>query len=156
MKKIILLLMIAVISTASYSQKIDTEKTSGGYKFTQNGNKLSFSQLVDAMKNDQEAYALAKSAKSNYIASQVVGGVGGFVVGWNLGTAIGGGKPNWTIAGMGAALIIVSIPITSNSIKKMKKAVDHYNSNITSTAYHFRPTYRIVSNGNGIGLSMSF
>ncbi len=108
------------------------------------------------MKNDQEAYALAKSAKSNYIASQVVGGIGGFVVGWNLGTAIGGGKPNWTIAGMGAALIIVSIPITSNSIKKMKKAVDHYNSSLTSTVYHFRPTYSIVSNGNGIGLSMSF
>lgn len=156
MRKIILTLIIVVVSTASYSQKINMEKTFGGYKFTQNGKNLGLSELVNTMKNDEQSYSLAKSAKSNYVLSQIIGGAGGFMVGWPLGTAIAGGEPNWTIAGIGAGLIIVSIPITSSANKKMKKAVNRYNSSITSTSYTFRPSYCIVSNGKGIGLSITF
>jgi len=156
MKKAILTFIIVVLTTAGFSQKINIEKTFGGYKFTQNGKNIKFSQLDNIMKSDAQAYALAKSAKSSYMLAQIIGGVGGFMVGWPLGTAIGGGKPNWTLAGIGAGLIVVSIPISSSANKKMKKAVNKYNASLTETSYHFKPSFYIVSNTNGIGLSINF
>jgi len=156
MKKLILTFIIIAISTASYSQKINIEKTFGGYKFTQNGKNLRLSELVNTMKSDEQSYSLAKSAKSNYVLSQIIGGAGGFMVGWPLGTAISGGKPNWTIAGIGAGLIVISIPITSSANKKMKKAVNRYNSSINSTSYNFQPNFSIVSNRFGVGLAIIF
>ena len=156
MNKLILTFIVVVISTASYSQKINMETSFGGYKFTQNGETLKLSEVVNIMKSDNNAYELAKSAKSNYVLSQIMGGVGGFMVGWPLGTAIAGGKPNWILAGVGAGIIVVSIPITSSANKKMRKAINLYNSGISSTSYNFRPSFSFISNVNGIGLSISF
>ena len=36
-------------------------------------------------------------------------------VGHSIGTAIGGGDPEWALAGVGAGLIAVAIPISSSA-----------------------------------------
>lgn len=54
-----------------------------------------------------------RKAKSNYDPAMVLGVIGGALVGWPLGTAIGGGDPNWTLAAIGDACIIGSIPLGS-------------------------------------------
>lgn len=79
------------------------------------------------------------------------------MVGSFIGTAIGGGDANWTLAGIGAGLVILGIPISSSANKKTKQAVELYNSSLNSTSfYETKPTLKIIANGNGIGLSMNF
>ena len=53
------------------------------------------------------------------------------MIGWPIGTAIGGGKPNWVLAGIGAGLIVIDIPLVKSAEKKLKKAVDTYNSGLS-------------------------
>lgn len=64
-----------------------------GVKFTQNGRLLKPREVLNIMQGDDEAYAAFKKAKSNYDGATVLGVVGGFMVGWPIGTAIGGGDP---------------------------------------------------------------
>jgi len=158
MKKAFLTFTIIIASiTISNAQKISIEKTFGGLKFTQNGKNLTMNELVSTMKSNPNSYKLIKSAKSNYILDQVISGIGGGLIGYPIGTAIGGGKPNWTLAGIGAGLVVISIPISSNVKKKAKKAVEIYNSSLKSTtSINFNPSFKIGANGNGIGLSMNF
>ncbi len=67
-------------------------------------------QLVKTMEPNEQAYKEIKAAQSTYTLAIIVGGVGGFMVGWPLGTALSGGEPNWIFAGIGAGLIVISIP----------------------------------------------
>ena len=158
MRKALLTLTIIIASiTISNAQKISTEKTFGGLKFTQNGKNLTMNELVSTMKSSPNSYKLIKSAKSNNLLAQVIGGVGGGLIGFPIGTAIGGGKPNWTLAGIGAGLVGISIPISSNVKKKAKKAVEIYNSSLNSTtSTNFIPNFKVIANSNGVGLSMNF
>ena len=156
MKKSILILMLALTSM-SFSQKIEKHKTLFKYEFIQNGYSLCFGEVVNALNNNAEAYQLAKSAKSNYVLSQIISGAGGFLIGWPLGTALAGGKPNWTLAGIGAGLVVVSIPIEISSDKKINKALEIYNAEFSETSMrNFKPSYRFIANNNGIGIAMNF
>ncbi len=158
MKKALLTLTIIIVSiTISNAQKISIEKTFGGLKFTQSGKDLTMNELVSTMKSNQNSYKLIKSANSNNLLAQVIGGIGGGLIGYPIGTAIGGGKPNWTLAGIGAGLVGISIPISSNVTRKAKKAVEIYNSSLNpTTSTNFNPNFKILTNSNGIGLSMNF
>lgn len=158
MKKMILTLTFAFAAmTLCVSQQIEMEKVFGGYKFTQNGKKLTMGNLVKTMESNQQAFELIKKAQSNNTLASIIGFAGGGLIGWPIGTAVGGGDANWTLAGIGAGLIVVGIPIASSANKKAKQAVELYNSSLYSTAYYeFKPEFEIMANGNGIGLSMSF
>jgi len=158
MKKVLLTLVIIIASIAiSNAQKINVEKAFGGFKYTQNGKILTMRELVSTMEGHPNAYRLMKSAKSSNFLAQVIGGVGGGLIGYPIGTAIGGGKPNWALAGIGAGLVVISIPISSNVNKKAKKAVEIYNSSLESTgSTNFSPSFKFIANGNGIGFSMNF
>jgi len=158
MKKALLALTIIIACiTISNSQKISIEKTFSGLKFTQKGKYLKMNELVSIMKSNPNSYKLIKSAQTNDLLARIISGVGGGLIGYPIGTAIGGGKPNWTIAGVGAGLVVISIPIASNAKKKARQAVGIYNSGLESTtSTEFNPYFKIIANGNGIGLSMNF
>ena len=147
--------MLAILNCNS--QNIGTEKYIGGYKFYQNDKYLKMTELVSILESNSEAYELIKSAKSNKILSQLFAGAGGFLIGWQLGTGIAGGEPNWTTAAIGAGLIFISVPFSVKFNQKAKNAVDLYNSELSSSLrYEFKPQFRLTVTGNGIELSMSF
>ena len=132
MKKICVTILLAITClTTSYAQDsrdpITMRKIFGGYQFYQGGTRLNMTQLTRVVEQNAEAYKLAKSARSNVIYSSIIGGVGGFMLGWNLGTAIGGGNPNRWVAGAGAGLIVVSIPINNTAMRQAKSAAELYN-----------------------------
>jgi outer membrane lipoprotein SlyB len=158
MKNTILTLILALTTvTICNAQKIEIEKVFGGYQYTQNGNKLSMGELVKAMESNSEALIFMKKAKSNTVLATIFGGAGGALIGFPIGTALGGGDANWTLAGIGAGLIAIGIPISSGVNKNTKKAVDLYNSSLNSTSFfEFKPEFKIVTTANGIGLSMNF
>lgn len=158
MKKITLTVTF-IIATLTFcnAQKIDIEKVFGGYKYTQNDELMSLGDIASIIESNTDAFALMKKGRTNRSLAAVLGFTGGGLIGWQLGSELGGGKANWTLAGVGAGLIIVGIPISSGANKKIKQAVDLYNSSLNATSYNaFNPEYNIIANGNGLGLSINF
>lgn len=150
----LMFICVAMSLGQSKDKTITTRKVFGGYQFYQGAQRLNMSQLVRAVEPNAEAHKLAKSAKSNIVFSSIIGGVGGFMLGWNLGTAIGGGEPNWYVAGAGAGLILVSIPISNKGMRQAKSAVQLHND---SSGYGFereafRMYFMIAEGGPGLGI----
>ena len=158
MKKTILTLILAFVTlTFCNAQKIEMEKVFGGYKYTQNGKQMKMGDLVNTMQSNANALEFIKKARTNNTFASILGGAGGALIGFPIGQSIGGGDANWTLAGVGAGLIVVAIPISSSANKKAKQAVELYNSSLNSTSYYeFKPEFQIIANGNGIGLTMNF
>lgn len=158
MKNSILALSIALsIVTICNAQQIEMEKVFGGYKYSQKCNTMTMKDLVNTMKSNQQAFQLIKKAQSNNTLASIIGFAGGGLIGWPIGTALGGGDANWALAGIGAGLVAVAIPLSSGVNKNAKAAVELYNASLKSTSYQeFKPKFKIIANTSGIGLCMNF
>jgi len=157
MKKIAAIITTLLFTSISINaQKIEMKKVFGGYQFTQSEKTINANQMQEIMKGNQEALELITSAKKNQTWAMVLGTAGGALIGYPLGTAIGGGDPEWVLAGAGVALIAISIPIVKGFNKKAKNAVELYNADVTSNAYNFNPSFNFNIKGANLGLTMSF
>jgi len=158
MKRIIYITFFLMTMMSAFAQNkadsIEIKKTLGTV-FRQNGKNLTPRQLLDLTQSNAEAYKEMKMAKSNYDVGFVFGFAGGFLVGWPVGTAIAGGKPNWTLAGIGAGLIVVSIPFSTAYNKHAKNAVRIYNNGLKQTGLTMVDV-KIGLTCNGIGVRMVF
>lgn len=139
------------IFAQSNQYSIQVKKEAFGTAFLQDEKKLSPRQLLELTKYNPLAYEEMRKAKGNYDASTVMGAIGGFLVGWPLGTAIAGGKPNWTMAGIGAGFVGVSIPLAALYTKQAKSAVDIHNQEVRRIS-HNNFDLGIGITGNGVGL----
>ena len=108
------------------------------------------------MKNNSKALELLKSAKSNHTWATILGAAGGGLIGYPLGTAVGGGEAKWELAGAGAALVLVALPIIKNYNKKTKKAVEIYNASQPEVSSSFEPTFNLNIKGAGLAFVMDF
>jgi len=125
------------ISVAGFSQNstdpIYTEEKFGTI-FIQNGQHLNPKKLKRALQYDEEAFAVLKKARGNYGFATVLSFAGGFLIGWPIGTAIGGGDPNWVLAGIGGGLLLATIPLAIAYDKGAKRAVTIYNKNLSQVS----------------------
>jgi hypothetical protein len=158
--KLILCVLFCFISLSTFSQSSDSiqaTKISGGYKYELNGNIMNFETMSHMMQNNIEATQLLNKAKGSSGFANVLGYVGGFLVGYPLGTALGGGQANWTLAAIGAGIFVIALPIASSANKNLKQAVDVYNSSLNQTSYK-QPEYelKLGINPNGLGLTLNF
>lgn len=156
-----MILTIAFVFTAlnfCLAQKIEIEKTHGRYNFIQNDENLSLSVLAHKLKPNDEAHKLIRKARTRSAFSSLFAFAGGGVIGWSIATGVRDDDDiDWAIAGAGAGLIVIAIPISYGANRKAKEAVEKYNSSLNSTSYNnFKPEFEIIANGNGIGLSMRF
>ena len=126
-----------------------------GTTFLQNGKKLTPKQLTEIMQSNPAALESMKKAKSNYGVSSVLGYAAGFLIGWPIGTAIAGGEPEWALAGVGAGIAVVSIPITSAYNRHAKEAVRLYNTGLTQTSFK-KTEFKLGLAHNGIKVKMMF
>ena len=126
------------------------------YLFHQGDKNLSYKQMVDVVKSNDEAFKEIRKANSNTTLANVLGFAGGFMIGYPLGALIRGGEPNWALAGVGAGLVVVSIPIASSVKKHIQTAVDIYNSDIKATSHLGRNELNLGLNQNGVGLNLRF
>lgn len=155
MKNIFLTLFVALATIITCnSQNIEMRKTIWGYKFTQNGEKLSMAETTKKMESNKNAFELMKKAKTNNLLAEILCDAGGACIGYSIGTAIADGNPNWTLAGIGAGLIAIGIPISLRVHKNVNQAIDLYNLGLNMTSY--KPEFEIIANGNGIGMTMNF
>lgn len=158
MKNILTLGLLFLMTYCFYGQNIsDTIETKNalGVIFLQNGKKLTPRNLLEISSSNAESYKEMKIAKSNYDVGSVFGFAGGFMVGWPIGTAIGGGEPNWTLAVVGAGLIVISIPFSTAYSKHARKAVEIYNNGLKQTGSS-TVEFRLGLTFNGVGLKINF
>lgn len=161
MKRIAIIMTLLTVSfTFTFGQtvtdSISMKKVFGGYLFYQGEKRLNMNQLVKAVKPNEQAYKQIKSAQSTNTFASIIGFAGGFMVGWPIGTSIGGGEPNWTMAGIGAGLMVVSIPISQKFNKQAKQAVDIYNGGLLTSSFWNKSELRFSMTGNGVGLTLRF
>ncbi len=160
MKKMILFALLMMLSSVQllFAQQkgtpIDIEK---GFEasFYQNGARLNMAKLSQIMQDNTEAMTSLGKAKTNKAFATVFGFAGGFCVGWPLGTALGGGDPEWAMLGIGAGLIVISIPLTIAYSNHATNAVNLYNESIGAPAKQ-NVSMQFGMTPNGLGLTMRF
>lgn len=160
-KKSLLLVLFTICSSFAFGQNatdsITLVKEFGGYQCYQGGKRLNMSKLVNTMKPNEQAYKKIEEARSMKIISGMLGFVGGGMIGWTLGTKSGGGDPNWALAGVGAAIIVLSIPISNECTKQLKGAVEIYNKGLNASSLrHKKELKLIMTGGKEIGLKLVF
>lgn len=161
MKKILALLTLLTFSlTASLAQNstepITMQKTFSGYKYSQGPQNLSMRKLVKTLKVNEQAYKEIRSTRRLNNLTSVIGFIGGSMIGYQSGNAITGRKTNVLVAGIGLALIGVSIPINKQTNKKAKKAVNTYNEWLNTSNSWDKKELKLNLNQNGLGLTLNF
>ncbi|MCK4679307.1 MAG: hypothetical protein KAT48_14330 [Bacteroidales bacterium] len=158
MKQTLTLIMI-VISLSVTGQNLADTISIEHSRFYQNGKMLNMKQLVQAVKSNQQAYKKMHSAQGNRTLASILSFPGGFLIGYPVGTAIGGGEPNWVLACVGAGLIAIAIPITITAKKQATEGVKLYNSSLSNEAFLYKkqkPEFTLGVTQNGLGLVMMF
>lgn len=96
--------------------------------FIQQGKRLSLKELTDITKVEPEAHKEIKAAKPYAVVSQIAGGIGGFIIGWQLSSMTSGHKANLSAFGFAAACIGMSIPLARSYSNHAVRAAEIYNS----------------------------
>lgn len=145
----------AVTKAVQIKDTIQYQKAGIGYKFTLNNEALTLDKLSNIMQNNPISMEYYKKAKSTTGIITVLSYAGGFLIGYPIGTMVGGGQPNWTMAAIGCGLIAVAIPIASSADKNLLKAVQAYNQ---GRSVSFKDNYEIKLgvNQNGLALAIRF
>jgi hypothetical protein len=162
MKRIITLTIIIfsiTIAAMAQTTPIKIDNSGMGTEFYQNNLKLNFQQLEQAVKTNPEALEKVKAAKGNNILASIISIPGGFLIGYPLGQAMAGGEPNWLMAGIGAGLVLVSIPISLAAKKRAIEGVEIYNSSLNDVSYKNdtnKPEFSFGTTSEGVGVRMRF
>ncbi|HVF82459.1 MAG TPA: hypothetical protein VM884_11010 [Flavisolibacter sp.] len=107
------------------------------------------------MELNPQASTLIKSVRTNNTWATISGSIGGFMVGYPLGVASGGGIANWTMAGIRGGLIVTTIRISVKANKQAKGALVAYNETQKSTPLR-ETEFKLHFTDNGIGVPMHF
>ncbi|WP_394749681.1 hypothetical protein [Spongiimicrobium salis] len=158
MKTLVVILTLALCCCAiSTAQEIEMKTTIFGYRFTQNGARLSWKELSSATESNLDAHLLIKKARSQNTISSILSFAGGFLIGIPIGQSIGDRDPNWSLAYIGGGIAAIGIPFTFSAFNKVNKGIDTYNLSLKATSrYQFKPEFTILAKGNGLGFIMRF
>ncbi|HNU41259.1 MAG TPA: hypothetical protein PKH83_02115 [Cyclobacteriaceae bacterium] len=153
MKRILLISLLLISISNAYSQtrtEIKMYKTFGGARFEMDTLVLSPKQVLQVLKAEPLAYEKFKRAKANYNAAGILGFAGGVLIGLPIGTAIGGGNPEWGLAAAGGVLVLGSFSLTAVFRSHAFDAIELYNG---KTA-RIKPQVQFY--GTGVRIVMRF
>lgn len=149
----LLLFLTPLFCIQANGQDMRMEKNFWGTKLYHGDRQVRPREMLELMKPNDAAYAEFKKAKSNNDMAQVLGFAGGALIGWPIGTAIGGGDPQWGLAAGGAALILLAIPLGNGFNKHAANAIEIYNGDQGSAR---NVSFNIVPYGTGVKLVLRF
>ena len=144
-----LTLALPLVSSAQAPEgelPIVVEKKFLGEAYTYNGQNLkvglfSFGVFKDIMVNNPEAVGKVQKAQGYYVPAFLTSVLGGTMIGWPIGRAIGGADdPNWALAAVGGGVAVLSLVLAKASGNQLKQAVDLYNSGINNPMGALRPS----------------
>jgi hypothetical protein len=134
MKRLLSLFLLLALSSAVVSpvraQMIGIIKLGAKYEY---GGRIVKQKDVEAILSYNRASAEElQKFKSKSGTAGFFGGLGGFMIGYPLGTAAAGGEANWALAGAGLVLAIPGMMIQSSANKHLENAINIYNGNRVS------------------------
>lgn len=151
---IILMLFIILQSCAQLNVKkfnpkkrIDIEKVFLGNKYTQNGKIIELDNLVKYLEDNRRTKKIMKNFKVHFYPSLILGAVGGALIGWPLGTSIGGNDANWNLAYAGIAAVAVGAYLAVRADSILYKGVKGHNDSFTkkkASSYQVLPHFSFV------------
>lgn len=129
-----------------------------GLHVQQGEQKMTLKEAETMMSSVAEAKEWMNKARSDYGVATFMGFASGFLIGTSIGQEINPNRDaNWIFAGVGGALLIATIPISSGAKKKAENAVAIYNETKgLANTNKFNPDIRMKVSGEGIGFQMSF
>ncbi len=146
--------MLAFMHTNA--QQIEIKKSFGEVQLYKDGLPLKMKDARKLMENQEAAIKDLRKAATNRTFAYIFGTIGGALIGYPVGTAIGGGDPEWALAGIGAGFVGLSIPFISGYNKRARNAAELYNASVTTTTSSFQPDVRFHVKGNGLSLVIEF
>lgn len=159
MRIILLATFIVAFSSASFAQtnnEVLTMKNGFfGWEFRKNEQRLKMGEVADLLKNNPEASERFASARSNNTVATILGGVGGFLLGYTLGSSAGGGKANWSVGGAGGGLVVAGLVLSVKANNQARRAVTLYNEGL-KTGFLRQPELKLGITENGAGLVLNF
>jgi hypothetical protein len=151
----LLLLFFFLAFTNSFCQKkITLYKNFGGVVYEMDTLTLSTKQVKMVLKQNPEAFAEFKIARTKAAVSSVLGFTSGLLVAVPLVTAVAGGQPEWIYAGGGAVLFLASIPFNASFRGHALNAIDIYNSKQASARIKINSSFHFY--GTGASLIVRF
>lgn len=113
-------------------------------------------QLEKIYDRKSKEYKVLKSAKTYYAFAQVFSSVGGALVGWPIGTHLGGGEANWNLAYAGLGTIGVAFAFAAISKSYIDESIDLYiishNESLSQISNQFQGNFSFTS----VGISIRF
>ncbi|MCV9930887.1 hypothetical protein OIU80_01200 [Flavobacterium sp. LS1R47] len=170
MKQIVTCLFLTLSLTA-FSQQLTYK--SGGTVYNAENKRLSSDEVRQLLANNSEALSLYNAGRSKKTWGNVLfyGGIGlvatNLIIGMNTDNSTtsypGNGyypsvkseRTNMTVAIIGGALIVASIPIKIGYPKKIKSALAKYNEGLVEN-YSPAPKATLLASTNQIGLRIEF
>ncbi len=153
MKRLLLVLVFAAGWTLTASgQAIIMTRSFGGTRFEMDTLTLSTSQVLELMRINPVAHDQFKKGRIRNNIAGVLGFTGALLIAVPLTTAVAGGHPEWTLAAVGGALIIASIPINRSWHRLAQTSVDEYNRQLGGS----RPGSRIYFSATGVRIVVHF
>jgi hypothetical protein len=127
---LLVVLVIAGLLNQSYAQSPDeivVQKKGLGFAYYLNGREISKNELLYVLEGDPDAERMIKKSHRNIFPGKVLRYAGTASLGLAVGTYLTGGSPSWAAAGIGAALVFVSLPFTGAVLKREQQAIYTYN-----------------------------
>ena len=157
MGRIFLTIVLALGLSICHSQEIESKRVLFGYRFTQDGKKLSWKEILEKTELYPESHELIKKSKTQFTISSITGFIGGGLIGVPIGQSFTDKKPNWALAYVGGGIAAISMSLDIIDLRNEKKGTEIYNSSLKSTSLNtIKPKFKIIGNVNGLGLSMIF
>lgn len=136
-KAFITIAVVLLISSTSYAQlPLDSvQYYKGGILYMEMKLKKTGDVGSVLLKNpDPEVQLHFDKYKSNSAAMRIFSLIGGFGLGYSVGTVIGGGKMNPAIFGTGAGALLTGLIFNGKANKKLRLSVNAYNASFKSNA----------------------
>lgn len=160
MKKCLLSALLCIFSFAAFCQQTDSiviVKTFDNLTFLRDGQTHNLKDLPSLVASNPEAVKYADKARTDNTFAMIFSCAGGFMIGWTLGTYMGGGEPEWSFLAVGAGSLTVGMIFNSCTKKNARKAVEIYNGGVNMpTSNHIQSEIGVGLTGNGMGLSLRF
>lgn len=90
--------------------------------------KLSEKELKNMLGSNPMSKKEYRAAKGSESTASFFASIGGFMIGWPIGTYLGGGEPNWAMAGAGLVILMPGLMADSSRKKHMRNAISIFNS----------------------------
>ncbi len=167
-RRLILAMVLSVIwiPSAAFTQNdsmhvspesITINKSFWGNKYYQGESQLKGNDLEEALSASPEAIAEYQRSKTPKTVSTVFAVVGGACIGWPCGEAIAGKEdPAWTLAYVGAGLVLVGSYFEYKAIGFQEGAIEMYNDELESSSEISRIRFEYALGPTGMWIVMRF